>query len=94
MRASTLESYEAMDVEHKDDASRKDDASHKDTVESDDESELWDAPARARTCRRFCQMYKDAREPRMKPKFHMFQELAEYSTPLLGNPRSFWNYAD
>ena len=31
---------------------------------------------------------------RLKPKAHMFQELAEYQGPILGNPRHFWTYAD
>ena len=30
----------------------------------------------------------------MKPKIHMFQELAEYQAKELGNPADFWNYKD
>ena len=30
----------------------------------------------------------------VKPKAHMFQELGEYQTEELGNPKDFWNYKD
>ena len=31
---------------------------------------------------------------RLKPKLHMMQELLEYQSFLLGNPRGFWEYMD
>ena len=31
---------------------------------------------------------------KLKPKMHMFQELAEYQVYELGNPAEFWNYKD
>jgi hypothetical protein len=31
---------------------------------------------------------------RMKPKFHMLQELLEFQSFSLGNPRGFWEYQD
>ena len=31
---------------------------------------------------------------RAKPKLHLVQELGEYMTEEVGNPRDFWNYAD
>ena len=30
----------------------------------------------------------------IKPKFHMFQELAEWQTDTSGDPSRFWAYAD
>ena len=56
-------------------------------------------------CRKLCVLYKALREDelrrnknsvfrRMNPKIHMFQELAEYQTAVLGNPCGFWNYQD
>ena len=30
----------------------------------------------------------------IKPKFHLFQELAEYKTYTSGDPSGFWSYAD
>ena len=36
----------------------------------------------------------DDRYWRMKPKLHMFQELAEFQTADLGQPARFWTYQD
>ena len=30
----------------------------------------------------------------VKPKFHMFQEMAQYRCLELGNPKGFWEYKD
>ena len=30
----------------------------------------------------------------IKPKFHMFVELSQYSSEELGNPMLFWEYRD
>ena len=31
---------------------------------------------------------------KLKPKAHLFQELAEFQSAQWGNPRNFWTYAD
>ena len=55
----------------------------------------------ARTC---CLLYSalskmaaDAEQPKhwiVKPKFHMWVELAEYQSPDTGNPSFHWTYPD
>ena len=64
----------------------------------------FDADQAAAACQTFCTAYaalareaskkKQGKAWRMKPKIHMFQELAEYQGFFLGNPRLFWNYMD
>ena len=56
-------------------------------------------------CQKFCTFYnalsKEAQDShgndlfwRIKPKFHMYQELAQYQTFVLGDPKLFWTYKD
>ena len=56
-------------------------------------------------CQKFCSFYsalsKEAQEVhgndlfwRIKPKLHMYQELAQYQIFQLGDPKKFWNYRD
>ena len=65
----------------------------------------WKADLAKKTSRSFCMMYKalsdESRRIRgtdiywkIKPKLHMFQELAEYQSQVLGNPKLFWTYVD
>ena len=61
----------------------------------------YNAKEGADACRKFCLLYKALNDQqtnpllwRMKPKVHMFQELAEYSAETMGNPATFWNYKD
>ena len=66
----------------------------------------WDATAAKASCREFLVMYKalseeslkhrggDIRFWKVKPKFHMFQELGEYQSQSLGDPSKFWAYID
>ena len=64
----------------------------------------YNADVGAEACRKCCIMYtalsKEQRDIgydrrwRQKPKMHLFQELAEYQGPILGNPRRFWAYQD
>ena len=68
--------------------------------------EVWQPLLASRACQQCVSFYKalsdEAKAPpisddslwRMKPKTHMFQELAEYQGFVLGNPRLFWNYMD
>ena len=66
-------------------------------------SDDFDPDAATESCNAFCLLYKalsteaDRAGKRawwMKPKLHMFQELAEFATHELGNPAEFWNYKD
>ena len=63
----------------------------------------YDADKGAEACKSFCTAYaalsreaskKHLKAWHMKPKVHMFQELAEYQAKELGNPADFWNYKD
>ena len=64
----------------------------------------FDADEAAAACQAFCTAYaalsreaskkKQVKAWRLKPKLHMFQELAEYQAKELGNPADFWNYKD
>ena len=64
----------------------------------------FDADQAAAACQTFCTAYaalareaskkKQGKAWNMKPKLHMFQELAEYQAKELGNPADFWNYKD
>jgi hypothetical protein len=64
----------------------------------------WHAEAAGAACRKFCTLYGalnknacrqgDELSWRIKPKMHLFIELAEFPAPLLGNPSNFWAYAD
>ena len=65
----------------------------------------WKPALAKQACRQFCVLYKALSDEasakynhdvfwRLKPKFHMFQEMAEYPGFVLGNPRTFWNYMD
>ena len=61
----------------------------------------FDQGLAAASCRKFCLLYaalnkeaKDDRFWRIKPQMHLFQELAEFQTESLGNPRHFWAYKD
>eukprot|EP00969_Alexandrium_andersonii_P326929 14446959-Alexandrium_andersonii.AAC.1 len=58
----------------------------------------------AKACQRFLLLFSSlAREASaagmekhwaVKPKFHLFAEMAQYQTVEVGNPRSFWAYKD
>ena len=58
----------------------------------------------ARDCRKLCLLWKSLAEEaeakgdwvawKMKPKVHLFQELCEYKSLLLGSPELFWTYQD
>lgn len=56
--------------------------------------------AAASYCRRFLLLYSDVSKStseglwEIKPKFHMFQELAEFQTDTAGDPSRFWAYLD
>ena len=64
----------------------------------------WDAEAGRATCRKCCVLYAalsreaaGAGQPllwRIKPKMHMFQEMAEYQALELGHPSRWWTYMD
>ena len=64
----------------------------------------WHALAAADACRRCCVQYRalsleSIRNGRplywkQKPKMHLFQELSEYQSFVLGNPNTFWTYQD
>lgn len=64
----------------------------------------WHAPEAASACRQFCLLYAALRAEaaatgddqtwRIKPKMHLFAELAEFQAPWMGNPSAYWNYAD
>ena len=65
----------------------------------------WHHEEASFACRKFCTLYAAlSREAatsgpgdrfwRVKPKFHMFSELAEYKAPVYGNPSEYWNYMD
>ena len=61
----------------------------------------WDAEAGKTASRKVCLLYKALHDEansdrywRLKPNMHLFQELAEYTAPELGNPRHFWAYQD
>ena len=61
----------------------------------------WDAEQRRESCRRFCVLYASLSKHyeqeglwAMKPKIHLFQELAEFQAPDLGHPGRFWAYKD
>ena len=66
--------------------------------------EQWDPVRAAECCRKFCTFYASLNKNsytkgddllwRVKPKFHLFSELAEFQAPLLGNPSMYWNYMD
>ena len=66
----------------------------------------YDASAAADSCRRFLMLYGSLSDAarrehgdecvlwRIKPKFHMMQEIAEFVAPQYGSPRDFWCYKD
>lgn len=64
----------------------------------------WNASCAAAAARKCCLLYSalgtearmagDSPFWRVKPKFHLWVELAEFQSPLLGNPASFWTYKD
>ncbi len=60
----------------------------------------FDAKAAADCCRKCCLYYGALSQEigatgwRCKPKMHMWQEMAEFQTVSLGNPRDFWTYKD
>ena len=65
------------------------------------DQEEWRAGHGAEVARRYCLLYAalsgqadDDRYWRMKPKLHMFQELAEFQVYDLGHPARFWTYMD
>ncbi len=54
-------------------------------------------------CRAVCLLYVALNEEavaagkdawRVKPKLHIFQEMGEYQTEQLGDPKSYWCYTD
>ena len=64
-------------------------------------SDTFDPAALATACRKFCLQYgalgrATASELlwKPKPKFHLMQEMCEYASEELGNPREFWCYKD
>ena len=66
--------------------------------------DVYDVEAGSAACRKCVGLYRalsmeaaaHGREKdwKMKPKLHMFQELAEFQAPQMGNPRNFWTYQD
>ena len=63
----------------------------------------FDPQAGATACQRCLRLYKALRVEAeaaginrwaLKPKIHMWQELAEFQAFDLGSPRAFWNYMD
>ena len=63
----------------------------------------WHAAAATKACRQFLLLYSSLNKQaesrgvglwRIKPKFHLMQELFETQTPRQGNPRHFWAYKD
>ena len=61
----------------------------------------FDPQVAADAARKACMCYgalsKEAGDAtcwRVKPKLHMWQELAEYQNVSLGNPKDFWAYKD
>ena len=67
------------------------------------DSDEWNHDAAAEACRRFCVLFhalsreaaaRDPRHWKMKPKMHLFQELAEFQTAELGHPARYWTYQD
>ena len=62
----------------------------------------WDPTWAADTCRRMLVLYgalnaeaaPNSGHWRLKPKCHMVQEMIEYQSFFLGNPRLFWCYED
>ena len=64
----------------------------------------YNVQAGAEACRRCLSMYKalsleaasngEEQRWKLKPKAHLFQELAEFQSAQWGNPRNFWTYAD
>ena len=67
-------------------------------------AEPYDAEKAARACKKFCLLYvaleklslanNDELSWRIKPKFHMFEELICYVGIEFGSPRHFWTYQD
>ena len=64
---------------------------------------VFDPELASKACLGFCTMYgalkrEAEREGNLawalKPKFHLFQELAEFQSFEIGNPADFWNYKD
>ena len=63
----------------------------------------YDAERAARACRQCCILYQALGDEARrlgesgwvaKPKWHLFQELAEFMARESGNPRFFWSYKD
>ena len=61
----------------------------------------WDVAAGSNACRKCCILYQSLSKHfeaqglwSMKPKLHLFQELAEFQAPDLGHPGKFWAYKD
>ena len=64
----------------------------------------YDSDAASLFCRQVCILYSalhveatNKGKPNlwdMKPKVHLFQELIEYQSVVMGNPRHFWCYRD
>ena len=57
------------------------------------------ADASRRVCLLWAQLAQGAEREglvdwRIKPKFHLFQELCEYKAQAFGSPELFWTYAD
>ena len=66
-------------------------------------STQWDATLAAMCCRKYLTLYSRlSKEAQLhnkcawviKPKFHMFQEMVEFQSFELGNPKGFWEYKD
>ena len=66
----------------------------------------WHPEAASKACQDCCLFYKALEEEakakhggknvlwRLKPKIHLFQELAQYQAREMGNPRDWWCYKD
>ena len=67
-------------------------------------SQEFDIETAKDSCKKCCLLYSslesealskgDELSWRMKPKFHMFQELLEYICDFAGSPKCFWTYRD
>ena len=64
------------------------------------DTQPFDAGMAASSCRKFCVLYVSLNKTfgpelwRVKPKLHLFQEMAEYLSFDLGNPGDMWTYRD
>lgn len=64
----------------------------------------YETDVAAECCRKFCLAYAALEQEqlamgvfnkwKMKPKFHMLQELVEYAAYDMGSPKDFWCYQD